>query len=305
MSLLLTDLLENVASYNEVLSCVGCGLHASHYSITSSEAQETICSAVFVTCMNASCSTPDWWVCLPCKKTSTTWGLLRKHHKTNIHVTTFGRWQADRLNPTDVSMEMLDNNDNSHFSMEEGECDHDTSDPFEDEFTNNPPLPNHTFTTGDAPHVGTPVTASTSLAPFFHPESKSPAFYEFEVTNPGQGAKFLTAKAFKLTVDQVTTEEAEFHLVMASLLSKFSIKEQEGFAYCLFHAANSKDPELSIFKATRVPTSVEDFRDFYISGPNAIIPSLPIPVTLKTPDGNHANVGVIEALASKERTKES
>jgi hypothetical protein len=303
MSLLfLTDLLEDVASYNEVLTCVGCRCHASHYSITSLEAQETIVSAVFVTCVNASsCSTPKWWVCLPCKKTSKTWASLRKHQLTNMHVTTSGRWHADRRNLTDVSMEILDN-DNSHFPMEEGDFDHATSDPFEDATTNNPPLHNHTLTSTENEwlnwNVGIPVTPSTSLAPYFHPESKSPAFYEYVATNPGQGARFLTAKAFKVGVDQVTTEEAEFSLRMASLLSKLSIKEQEGFAYCLLHAVNSKEPELTIFNATRVPVSVADFRDFYLSDNDAVIPNLPIPVTLKTPDGNHAYVGVLDVFGN-------
>ena len=46
----------------------------------------------------------------------------------------------------------------------------------------------------------------------------------------------------------------------------------------MLHAANSKHLHLSIFEHTRVPTSEDDFQNFYLSGLNAIVPNLPHPI---------------------------
>ena len=287
-----------IGSYRDVLVCTECQMSACHYRNTRpiGEDVQSISSVAQVVCVSASCHSKDWWVCFICTKAYGSWGYLQKHRLRSLH-----RTAVSNFNPTVVSMETVANDYNSDAFMGDDHRDQDTSDPFID----NPSANNTAAAVAAAddwclsPTVGNPVTASTSLVPYFHEQSKAAAFYEFESQNPGKGAKFLTAAAFSVSVEEVTTEEAEFSIRISSILSKLSKKEQEGFAYCLLHATNSKDPELSIFKSTRVPTSVEDFRDLYTSGPNAIIPNLPIPVVLATGDGgNHAYVGIVDVISN-------
>ena len=131
----------------------------------------------------------------------------------------------------------------------------------------------------------------------FDTESRSPEFYSFEQQHPGQGSKYLTAKAFGVQPCDVSTEEANFSLKITKLLTELTKTQQHCLAECLLQAANSKDKSLSIFNHTRVPTSVDDFNDFYLSGPNSVNMNLPHPVIKKTPDGNHAYVTLMEVIA--------
>jgi hypothetical protein len=96
----------------------------------------------------------------------------------------------------------------------------------------------------------------------------------------------------------VTEEEAEFALQMAILLTEMTQKQQKSLASIMLAVANSKDKELSIFKNTRVPVSVHDFQQFYLSGSNAIIPNLPHPVIKTTQDGTHAYVRLSDVIAN-------
>lgn len=132
----------------------------------------------------------------------------------------------------------------------------------------------------------------------FDAQSNSPEFYLFEATHPGEGAMFLTAKAFSLRPDDISADEARFSLHMAKFLGNLTKSEQGMLAECMFHAANSKDPALSIFKNTRVPTSVQDFRDFYLEGRNAILPNLPHAVVQSSDDGSHAYVRLTDVIAN-------
>ena len=100
----------------------------------------------------------------------------------------------------------------------------------------------------------------------FPPSSKSPEFYFFESQNPGQGAKYLTAKPFDVSPADVTNEEAEFHLRMTKFLTRLTKTEQEELAYFMLHVYNARDKTLNIFQTTRPPTSTEDFNDFYLGG---------------------------------------
>jgi hypothetical protein len=124
----------------------------------------------------------------------------------------------------------------------------------------------------------------------FDPDSASPKYFMYEEHNPGKGAQYLIAYAFGINTNDVTIEEVEFSLTMAKLLSQLSQTQQSLLATILFYSSNSKDKELSIFKNTRVPTTVDDFQCIYTKGKNAIIPNLPHPVPKLTMDGNHAYV---------------
>ena len=75
--------------------------------------------------------------------------------------------------------------------------------------------------------------------------------------------------------------------------------QRELFAQCVLHAANSKHPQLSIFGHTHVPTLVEDFQKFYLSGLNTVVPNLPHPIPKTPADGTHAFVGLTDLLANE------
>ena len=67
----------------------------------------------------------------------------------------------------------------------------------------------------------------------------------------------------------------------------------------MLHAANRTHPQLSIFRHTHVPTLVEDFQNFYLSGPNAVVPNLPHPIRKTTADGTPAFVGLTDLLTNE------
>ena len=58
------------------------------------------------------------------------------------------------------------------------------------------------------------------------------------------------------------------------------------------HATSSEQQGFRIIglKKTHVPTSVEDFKQFYLSGKNALIPNLPHRLPHKTCDGTYSYV---------------
>ena len=130
----------------------------------------------------------------------------------------------------------------------------------------------------------------------FDHDSNAPAFYWSEHKLQGSGVRNLTAKAFSLHTEQVWNAEAGFSLTISNLLIQLTESQRELFAQCMLHAANSKHPYLSIFEHTRVPTSEDDFKKFYLSGPNAIVPNLPHPIPKTTTDGTHSFVGLTDLL---------
>ena len=133
----------------------------------------------------------------------------------------------------------------------------------------------------------------------FDPDSNAPAFYWSEHKVSGSGVRNLTAKAFSLHSEQVSNAEAWFSLTISNLLIQLTESQRKLFAQCMLHAANSKHPQLSIFKHTHVPTSEDDFQKFYLSGPNAIVPNLPHPIPYATTDGTHSFVGLTDFLANE------
>ena len=97
--------------------------------------------------------------------------------------------------------------------------------------------------------VGQPVHSINDIKQHgFATNSHSPEFYWCEHHFPGTGSRNLTAKAFSLSVDEVTTEEARFSLTISSLLLQLTKEQQALLGECMLQAANSKDSGLSIFK---------------------------------------------------------
>ena len=101
------------------------------------------------------------------------------------------------------------------------------------------------------PKTKLPVRNLTSLKELkdhgFDPDSNAPAFYWSEHKLSGSGVRNLTAKAFSLHTEQVSSAEAWFSLTISNLLIQVTESQRELFAQCMLHAANSKHPQLSIF----------------------------------------------------------
>lgn len=86
---------------------------------------------------------------------------------------------------------------------------------------------------------------------------------------------------------------------MATLLCQLTKTQHELLAQILAYAANASDPAKSIFKVTRVVTTVKDFEKLYIIGPNSILCNLPHPVAKSSPDKRHAYVTLTDVLANE------
>ena len=116
----------------------------------------------------------------------------------------------------------------------------------------------------------------------FDPDSNAPAFYWSEHKLSGSGVRNLTAKAFSLHTEQVSNAKACFSLTISYLLIQLTESQRELFTQCMLHAANSKHPQLSVFEHTRVPTSEDDFQNFYLSGPNTML-KIPVLYSSRSP----------------------
>lgn len=136
----------------------------------------------------------------------------------------------------------------------------------------------------------------------FDKDSKSPKYYKYENKSPGMGAKYLIGSAFELSendYDKITTKEVNFFMNMALLLTQLTQQQQKLLADILLPAINSKDINLSIFKNTRCPNSMDDFEYLFLSRKTAIIPNLPVPVAKTTADGSHAYISLVDLLANE------
>lgn len=266
--------------------------------------------------------TDEWWICFICKSKFTSWKSLQQHHYRR------GTKHEEKLkaaaDAADVSME-----DVEHFQEcttggddeEENEQAYDDggammlSSSFADDSqqpTATPPTSSHNEASPpirpDAsnldwisklgPDIGTAVNLDDDITALFDKEWKSPNVYALEAWTPGSGSQFLVAKAFTAHEEDISKEEAQFHLSFASLLTSLSHAEQEKLAFCLPHIANShSDSDNNIFKRTRAPLSENDFQTTYLRGPTAIIPNLPHPVIRTTDDGTHAYVSLRDVIA--------
>lgn len=127
--------------------------------------------------------------------------------------------------------------------------------------------------------------------------SKSPEYYYYESQNPGQGAKYLAAKPFDVSPEELGDDESMFHLKITRFLKGQTQQQQEELAYFLLEVYNARSQNgLSIFHKTRPPLSTEDFRDFYLVGSKSITKNLPIPVVCKTPDQLHSYVSLTDVI---------
>ena len=73
----------------------------------------------------------------------------------------------------------------------------------------------------------------------FDPESNSPEYYHFKRGNDdATGAQFVVAKAFQKNPEDVSAEEAKFHLVMTKLLAGMSANQKQALAYCMGRAVD-------------------------------------------------------------------
>ena len=136
----------------------------------------------------------------------------------------------------------------------------------------------------------------------FHNESKSPSYYEKEILEKGMGAKYLVGNAFEFnneSYNDISIEEVNYFMKLTLLLTQMTQDQQKLLAEILLLTSTSKDKELSIFKNTRVPTSVKDFDDIFLIKKNAIIPNLPHPVVNVSLNGGHAYISLIDLIANE------
>ena len=127
----------------------------------------------------------------------------------------------------------------------------------------------------------------------FHPKSKSPNYYSNEIKEKGNDAKYLLGKTFELKDNdftEISNEEVNYFMKLSLLLTQITQQQQLLLAEILLLTSTSKDKDLNIFKNTRVPTSVKDFEDIFLSKSNAIIPNLPHQVISVTYTGGHAYI---------------
>ena len=97
----------------------------------------------------------------------------------------------------------------------------------------------------------------------------------------------------------ISNEEVNYFMKLSLLLSQLTQQQQILLAEILLLTSTSKDKDLNIFKNTRVPTSVKDFEDIFLSKSNAIIPNLPHPVISVTDTGGNAYISLIDLLANE------
>jgi hypothetical protein len=215
--------------------------------------------------------------CLPCVNSHHSTRTHRQHKtKGNTHLEKVEAWQA-ATNPG-VTVEVDDPQDMSFI---------ETDNDFEVHLDSESPL-------------GKPPTSFEQLRDDcgFAFGSKSPSYYWHEHHNPGEGAKRLIAKAFGVPPESLTKEELLFHLKMAKFLNGLSTDQIEQLDHLLLPIANFMNPNLTMFQATRPPLSRKDFDEHCLKKKNSLLPNLPQPVVMKTEDGGHAYLGLIDVLAN-------
>jgi len=250
----------------------------------------------------------SYFACTICVRTWITSRQNSRHLNAAVHLAAL-----ESLNLSIPSAEALRDDDAPHQEDDDDwgttnngdgmDFDYDPH-PREDDHSNgSPPAIKNKSDDGDwltsiPDQLGNPATTLEAIVQSgaFPVDSKSPEFYYFESQCPGQGAKYLAAKPFDVPPERLSNEEAEFHLRITKFLTRLTRTDQEELAYCMFHARNSGDESLSIFKATRPPTSTDDFKEFYMGGKKSVTKHLPTPVVNKTPDNNHSYVTLTDVI---------
>ena len=258
-------------------------------------------------CQNECCSNAKipFWVCLPClnhqvahtggeKGYIPQWKALNRHAQSKFHRNAMQKW----LDTTNIPGSHCPSHGNNTIFQGEDE-EYEMGDTEEAQNGCFDPLNGR----DSAPNQDTPLLSSLSEDTLrsmgFADGSKSPSFIWQNMRANGHGLKYLTSKAFGLQPDEVTWEEAQFSVLMSSLLIELSGNQRRLLANILLLAGNAPNPSLSIFKQTRLPTSVEDFDRFYLKGKNSFMQNLPIPVVRKTPDGLHSYVSLVDLVANE------
>ena len=85
---------------------------------------------------------------------------------------------------------------------------------------------------------------------------------------------------------------------MTSFLTTITEAQRLQLAEMMLVATTSKDPQLSIFNKTKVPTSIQDFNTWCLKGATSISKNLPIVVPRKTKCGKQSHMGPMDALAN-------
>ena len=206
-------------------------------------------------CENCSCLQHKFFVCIACLHHPCAWGYhrncgilmsskaLSKHEKSPTHKNAMGYWHdqmhSESRSKTHHGRVVTDEDLDSNFMMER---DYYSETRIKNRTQLNDQLPPPKVMT-----VGQPVHSINDINQHgFTTNSHSPKFYWCEHHSPGTGPRNLTAKAFCLLVDEVTTEEACFSLTITSLLLQLTKEQQALLGECMLQAVNSKDSGLSV-----------------------------------------------------------
>ena len=101
------------------------------------------------------------------------------------------------------------------------------------------------------------------------------------------------------SVEDISQQEAQFTILFSSLLIELTGKQRSVHAEILLLAGNASNQELSIFRKTRLPTTVEDFDLFYLKWNDSFMQNLPIPVVQSTPDMVNSYVSLADLIANE------
>ena len=255
---------------------------------------------------NTACGN-KWYVCLSCGSKMSYLHSLQRHILTKKHDEAFTLYCIrSRSNANFLTREMMDQSSDENLIGGDEDYNHDQNC---DDKDGDGGGENHTisdFVGGGlcddwilsvSPSFAGEISLQ-ELQKVFYAGSKAPDFFHYESMHPKQGIKHLMARAFNQKPQEVTDEEAAFQLKVAYLLSCMTEKEQALLADILYHVSNMHREDLTIFKRTRPPTSCRDFREIYLKGKAAILPNLPHPVVLYSPDETHAFVDIVDVLAN-------
>lgn len=274
-----------------------------------------VCAA---TCSNDSCANAHQYVCIPCYNYSittrnsrisgrpigifTSLKAAKSHVKKNFdtHQQAMSQYNNFQAGSSDVKSKhnyFACQNDSAETNNMTINMDNDNDDDSDfDNFNEIPAmLPNKHNKSNS--HIKGNLTGLG-----FEMNANSRCYYEHEMDAVGNGAKYLIGRAFHLSQDtfcNITMEEVNFYLKMSQLLTQLTQQQQKLLAEILLQASNAKDKELTIFKTTRVPTSVEDFEEIFLSKKNSIIRNLPHPMIKTTANGTHAFVSLIDVVANE------
>ena len=114
----------------------------------------------------------------------------------------------------------------------------------------------------------------------------------------GMGKRHLTGLAFEVEPEEVSDAEADFALLMTKLLTNLTESDRTLLAEVMLKAVTSRDPKLSIFNKTKPPTSVKDFKQWFLMHPKSIVKNLPQAVTNKTKCGKQTFLKPSDVLAN-------